>query len=119
MNIMRLLRILLLFVVGAALGVGAGLYLGWAVWPTEYTDASPAVLQEAYQRDYAQMVADVYEVEGDLTAAQNRLAALGPDAEQRLLDFIADAVLAEANEADVRRLVRLAADLGLSLPFMP
>jgi len=118
--IMALLRKLLLLILGLALGVGLGLYLGWVAWPTEFTDANPSILVENYRQDYARMVADAYAADGDLTAAQRRIASLGGDSQEFLLSVTLDAILLGQDEAEIRRLVRLSADLGLSSPaFAP
>ncbi len=113
---MALLQKLLLLILGLALGIGLGLYLGWVAWPTEFTDANPSILVENYRQDYAHMVADAYAGDGDLTAAQQRIASLGGNSQAFLLSVTLDAILLGQNEAEIRRLVRLSADLGLSSP---
>ncbi|RMD56620.1 MAG: hypothetical protein D6835_00060, partial [Candidatus Thermofonsia bacterium] len=64
---------------GLTAGVGLGLYLGWVVWPTEFVDANPALLQDAVRRDYARMIADQFALDGDLAQAQAQIDALGED----------------------------------------
>ena len=106
-------------IIGLAVGIGLGLYLGWTVWPTEFTDANPAVLQEGYRQDYVQLIADSYTADSyDLVTARRRLNELGGNHDQLLLDSITDAILSEADDGEIRRLVRLASDLGLSSPAM-
>jgi len=111
-------RNLIFLLLGLAIGSGLGLTLGWLVWPTEFTDANPSVLQDAYRNDYVQMIADAYALDNDLPAAQAQLDEFGSNSNTILLETITDKVLADANEADIRRLVRLASDLGLSSPVM-
>lgn len=111
-------RILIFLLLGLVIGSGLGLAVGWIVWPTEFTDANPAVLQDAYRNDYVQMIADAYALDSDLPAAQARLNEFGSNANTVLLETITDKVLADANEVDIRRLVQLASDLGLSSPVM-
>lgn len=111
-------RILIFLLIGWIIGTGVGLYIGWIAWPTEFTDANPSVLQESYQHDYVQMIADTYALDNNLPAAQNRLNDLGSSGNTVLLDTLTDKVLADAAEAEIRRLVRLADDLGLSSPVM-
>ncbi len=115
---MARLRPFLIILLGMALGVGLGLYLGWEVWPIEFTDANPAVLQAGYQQDYVRMTAAAYAADGDLGAAQARVASLGPDGNETVLSVTLDAILAGGDEAEIRRLVKLAADIGLSSPAM-
>ena len=112
------LRVLGLLIVGLAVGVGLGLYLGWVAWPTEFTDANPSVLQERYQRDYILMIATVYTADGDLTAALRRIDSLGENSREVLFSYTLDTILRAENEIEIRQLVRLAADLGLRSPAM-
>lgn len=105
-------------VAGLGLGAGLGLTLGWVVWPTEYVDANPAVLQDSHRQEYAHMIATLYAADGDLAQAQQRLAELGPDHEAVLLDATLDAILRGEDEAAIRRLVALSAALGLESPAL-
>ena len=75
-------------------------------------------MQEEYKRDYVLMIAAAYEMENDLPLAQQRLAALGEDSRDTLFAFVLDVILRNENEAEIRQLVRLAADLGLYSPVM-
>lgn len=115
---MNRLRPLLVVLLGLGIGIGLGLYLGWVAWPTEFTDANPAVLQESYRQDYVRMVADAYAADGDLTAARQRIASLGEDGRDFLLSVTLDAILLGQDDVTIRRLVRLSADLGLSSPAL-
>jgi len=109
----------LTFVVFLALGLAGGLYFGWVVSPVEYVDTAPFSLHQSYKDDYILMIAAVYSGDGDLDAARARLTALGFDdpgpagaaAAQRL-------IAAGGPEADLRRIVRLAADFGVTTPEM-
>lgn len=102
--------------VGLLLGAAAGLYLGWVVWPVEYSDANPAVLQEGYRQDYLLMIATVYADNGDLTLAATRLDGLGGNGRSLLLDTLLDMIVRQAPEADLVLLARLARDVGLASP---
>lgn len=109
---------LLWIVIGLALGAALGLYLGWVAWPTEFVNANPAVLDEAYQRDYVRMIATVYAADGDLAVAQDRLDALGTEHRDVVLNTTLDAILSGGDEVAIRRLVALAAALGLDSPAL-
>lgn len=61
------------FVVGAVFGLTV---LGWLVWPVEYVNTDPYSLRERHQETYVQMVADSYQLTGDLQQAQSRLYEL-------------------------------------------
>lgn len=112
------LRPLLYLGVGAVIGIGFGLYLAWVVWPVEFTDANPAVLQASYRRDYVLMIADAYALDGDLATARQQVATLGEDGQEFLLSTLLDMISRGEREGDIRRLARLAADLGLNSPAM-
>lgn len=113
------LRIVLWLAAGAALGVTAGFLVGWVIWPIEFTEADPTVLEESYQRDYTIMIAAAYDLDGDLIAARRRLAGLGKDdVDGWLLTVAVDHILGQEDEVEVRQLVQLASDLGLESPLM-
>lgn len=61
------------FLVGVIMGL---VVLGWWLWPVQWTSASPADLQEAWQRTYLSMVADSYTLTGDALLARERIEAL-------------------------------------------
>ncbi len=115
---MRLLRTLLVIIIGLALGVGVGLLIGWRLSPTEFVNATPAYLATEYQQDYVRLVAAGYAMDGDLAAAKTRLAGLGEGGEAVLTAVMIDAILQQQNEQEIRRLVNLAAALGISSPAM-
>lgn len=104
--------------VGLAAGLGLGLFLGWNVWPTEYTDAVPAIMRREYRQDYARMIAAAYAVDGDLAAARQQLGGLGEDGADLLFSVTLDAILLGEDELEIRQLARLAADLGFDSPAL-
>jgi hypothetical protein len=65
------------FFLAIALGVAAGMYYGWVISPVTYVDTAPNSLRIDYKTDYVLMVAEAYQVEGDLFLAARRLALLG------------------------------------------
>ncbi len=105
--------------IGLFLGASLGLLLGWVVWPTEFTEADPTVLEEKYQLDYTLMIASTYWIEEDIGSARQRLESLGQE------DYIGwfrrvtiDHILNGADESQIRHLVKLSADLGIYSPAM-
>ena len=119
---MKVLRRTFLFLLlGMALGAGAGVLVGWYVWPTEFSDATVEILDVRYQQEYALMAAQAYRVDGNLLAAQQRLVRINrSDPAAWYLAFTVDRILAGGAAADLRDLVRLATDLGLQSPaFAP
>ena len=111
-------RPLIFIFIGLAIGAGLGLLLGWVAWPTEFSDATPTLLEDTYRQDYALMVAVAYAQDGDLPLAQERVAALGPDGQSFLLDLALDMILQAKDEVEIRQVVRLASDFGLYSPAM-
>lgn len=114
----QLAKILLLLSIGLLIGAGLGLYVGWVAWPTQYSDANPATLQEGYQIEYVKMVADVYANDGDLTTALVRLGEFGPEYETVLLNAINTQLLQNGDPNGLRRLARLAKDAGVTSPVI-
>lgn len=115
-NLGRTVGLLLL---GLLLGTGLGLFIGWGVWPTEFTDANPAVLHEEYQADYIQLIADIYADDGDLRTALIRLGDFGPDYQAVLLNTINDQLLSQQSSPnELLRLATLANDAGVSSPVI-
>jgi hypothetical protein len=112
----RSFRHLALIIGGLVLGVALGLALGWLVWPIQYTEADPALLREEYRQDYVIMIATAYAGDGDLTAARQRLAHLGENDQDYLLDLTAELVASGQDESIIQSLARLSADLGLTSP---
>ena len=88
-------------------------------WPVEFTEADPTILEESYQRDYTVLIASTYALDGDLAAARRRLNTLGKvDSSAWLLDQVVAHILENEDEVEIRHLVLLANDLGLSSPAM-
>lgn len=103
---------------GLAIGIGLGLAVGWVFWPTEFTDANPTVLEDQYRRDYVQLIADSYALDNNLAAAQQRIDDLGEDGPQYVLQVLIEMILRQDDEAAIRRLARLANDIGQYTPAM-
>lgn len=78
------------FIIMVLLGIAAGLYYAWVIDPVEYVDTSPDTLLFDYKADYILMVAEAYQLEGDLELAERRLAVLD---EQPPAQLVEDAVL--------------------------
>ena len=112
-------RLLPLTLIGLAAGIGLGLLVGWALWPVEYTNTSPAELRQDYANDYVLMVAASYWVEGDVQAARDRLALLDADEPSRPLVELTERLIAEGGRpTDIRMLARLADRLGAATAEM-
>lgn len=103
---------------GLVIGIGLGLAIGWVFWPTEFTDANPTVLEDKYRRDYVQLIADSYAQDNNLAAAQQHIDDLGEDGPQYVLQVLIEMILRQDDEDAIRRLARLASDIGQYTPAM-
>jgi hypothetical protein len=65
------------FILAIVTGIGLGLLVGWLISPVKYVNTTPDSLGGDYKTDYVLMVAEVYQAEGNLTLAAQRLALLG------------------------------------------
>lgn len=105
-------NVMMMAIVGAAafvLGLIIGLpVLGWWLFPVEWVNAGPADLGPTSKTEYVQLVADSFVVTGDAAKAQERMAKLGPDANQVL-----EAALTSSTGVDQLRLTQLAAAVGV------
>jgi hypothetical protein len=99
------------------LGVGAGLLIGWFVWPATPVDAPPALLRADWKDEAVWMAAQAYAYDRNLTDAIARLQPLGEDDLGRLvLDRAERALAANWPQREITYLARLAAALGARSP---
>lgn len=105
-------------IIGLVSGVLIAVVYGWLVRPVEYIDTSPDSLRIDFRTDYVLMVAESYAADEDLTLAQVRLAALGPEALDLYVTEAIDYALEHSfSRADLERLNALAIVLrGLPEP---
>jgi hypothetical protein len=66
-----------LFSITLILGAVLGVLYGWVVKPVQQVGTTPASLRSDYQADFVLMVAEAYQVDGDLVQVVRRLAPLG------------------------------------------
>ena len=64
------------FIAGLFIGL---VFLGWGLWPVQWTDATPAQLAEDYQNIYVQMTAELYAQTGNSEIVTQALGAWGGD----------------------------------------
>lgn len=79
------------FFLAIMVGFAAGLFYGWEISPVEYIDTSPDTLSIDYKTDYVLMAAEAYQVERDPLAAVQRLAVLGGDPIEMVVQAILSA----------------------------
>lgn len=115
----RILRVIGWMALSLLIGTGIGLIIGWAVWPIEFVEADPTVLEDSYFNDYVLMIASAYSLDEDLVVARRRLNSLGiEDMDSWYLTFTVNQILDGAEDTDILVLVKLANDLGLHSPLM-
>ena len=68
-----------LFFLIILLGIGAGLLYGWFIMPAKTSSLEITDLRMDYKTDYILMVAEIYETDVDLQAAESKLISLGED----------------------------------------
>ncbi|WP_299026329.1 hypothetical protein [uncultured Thermanaerothrix sp.] len=103
---MRLWRVLG-FLFTLAVGLGLGLYLGWGILAAQPKDMTPETLRADYQADYVLMVAEIYQREGDVNAAAQRLALLGESPLRKVQEAILTAQQLGYAREDIETLARL------------
>lgn len=106
---------------GAALGIAAGVALGWLVWPVRWYDTDPSDLRLGHQIHYVVMAADSYATTGDLETAQLRLYELMDDDTSRaqvanLVERVAVSMETDGDADSAQRIRRLRDDAGLPSP---
>lgn len=68
-----------LFFLIILMGIGAGLLYGWFIMPAKPSSLEITDLRMDYKTDYILMVAEIYQTDVDLQAAESRLISLGKD----------------------------------------
>jgi hypothetical protein len=114
-------RLIVSLVLGAAIGTGIGLYVGWVVAPVQYVNADMANLAARYKNEYTIMVAAGYQVDHDLNEAIRRLRSLGYPNVPIYVRDVTERYISESGigkETDIRLLVTLSKDLGHFTPPM-
>lgn len=61
------------------IGMGIGLFIGWVVWPVEWTDATPNELSAQYKAFYVNGISYAYAATGDAEMVNQALGAWGGD----------------------------------------
>jgi len=118
-GLQKALRLILWLGLGIVLGIAVGLLIGWVVWPIEFSEADPTVLEDSYQHDYTVMIASAYSLDQDPNVARQRLHSLGiEDIDAWLLSVTVNHILTGADRTEIEHLVKLSTDFGLYSPAM-
>ncbi len=117
-------RFLLSLVVGLFIGAGAGLVLGWVVFPVQYIDSPLYYLRDTYKQEYTVMVAAGFRLDGDIVGALDRLRVLKPPAEETWsapdwIQAVTELYISQGRDvAKIRNLVALSEAVGRLTPMM-
>ncbi len=107
------------FVVGIALGVGFAMLIGWVLFPLERQEITPASMRPDYQTEYLRLVALAYQADGDLVLAKRRLRAVAGDAVSAPVVALTERWIDDARDADlIVPLIALAQALDAETPAM-
>jgi hypothetical protein len=105
--------------IGLAVGIGIGLYLGWVAWPVQYYDTDFASFRPQYQFEYAVMVGASYELDGDWERAEQRLSRLEQEDVGRWLQELIHRSIAEGQDSvKISHLISLAEPLKVKTEIM-
>jgi hypothetical protein len=114
-----MLRVLLSLMAGLALGLIAGLYVGWVQFPVEFVNSPASSLAERYKDDYIVMIAAGYLKDGDLGGAVERLRLLGIANIPAYVQEVTERYISNSRDSkDISILVGLAEGLGRLTPIM-
>lgn len=113
------MRFFLSIVGGIILGIMAGLFIGWVLYPIEYTNSAITSLASRYRDDYTVMIAAGYAADSDLTGVVERLRKLGVDNVPQYVQETTERYITNSRDLmDIRLLVNLSEGLGRLTPIM-
>ena len=102
------------FVISILAGTALGIFLGWSR-PVDSANAPPESLRDDYQLDVVLMIAEIYQQDQDLPAAQHRLSFLNVEDPVRFVQQAAlDAHEVGYSTADLELIVTLSQALTLA-----
>ncbi|MFW5691961.1 MAG: hypothetical protein ACOCX3_01275 [Chloroflexota bacterium] len=112
-------RFFVSLLVGALLGTGIGLVLGWGVFPTETVGNPASSLAQEYRDAYTVMIAAGYRADGDLVGAVERLRVLGIESAGAHVQEVTQRYIDRSRDVDsIYHLVALAEALDRLTPEM-
>lgn len=113
-------RFLLSLTLGLLLGILAGAVIGWLNPPPAARNSRLSGLAQPHRDDYTSMIAAGYAHDGDLAGALERLRLLDVGDLASYLSAVTERIINSGSRelGDIRRLARLAAELGGASPAM-
>lgn len=104
--------------IGLLAGIAIGVYAGWEQFPVEYTNSSLAALAPWFQDEYTVMVAEGYQVDGDVNAALTRLQSLNKENVFDYVQNLTERYISQSNVPNITPMVALAEAMGRLTPVM-
>ncbi|MCU0476238.1 MAG: hypothetical protein MUC99_09040 [Anaerolineae bacterium] len=113
-----MLRFLVSLGLGALLGLGVGLYLGWVQFPLEYINSPISALDPKYRDEYTVMVAQGFQDDADSVAAIQRLRVLGIENVPEYVFGQAERYITNSRSpVEIQALIALSEGLGRTSPL--
>lgn len=110
---------MLSLIIGLALGLVAGIYIGWVQAPVEYINSPLSALDQEHLDDYTLMIAYGYGADGDLNGAVDRLRKLNVPSVPAYVQNITERFITQGRDIEeIRQLVTLAEAMGRLTPLM-
>ncbi len=114
-----MIKRVLAFFFGIALGIGLAMLIGWTLFPMDHEEITPASMRSDYQAEYVRLVATTYRADGNLSRAEARLRALQGIPYTSPLVELTERWIAEHRDADlILPLVELAQALDVATTAM-
>ena len=116
---MRRMMLLLLF--GVVIGLATGLMVGWVALPVQPVDSPMRDLAQHFKDDYTIMVAQAFLVDGDLSAAVERLRPLETGNVFQYVRDVTERYISQSGSGDttdIRKLVALSCAMQYCTPPM-
>lgn len=113
-----MVRFLVSLVLGALVGLGIGLYLGWVQFPVEYVNSPITALDPRYRDDYTVMIAQGFQADNDAVGAIQRLRVLGIDNVPEFVFQEAERYISNSRSPqEIQALIALSEGLGRTSPL--
>jgi hypothetical protein len=114
-----MIKRVLAFFVGIAMGIGLAMLIGWTLFPMDHEEITPASMRADYQAEYVRLIAITYQANGNLARAEARLRALEGQPYTRPLVDLTERWISERRDADlILPLVELAQALDVATTAM-
>lgn len=113
-----MIRAIFSLLIGLAVGVGVGLYLGWVQFPAEYRNSPASALAQRFKDEYTVMVAGGYLNDQDAIGAIERLRVLGVENVPEYVQQVTERFITSSRDlCNIQYMIALSDGLGRSSPL--